>query len=58
MARSLLDTVARTAALTARTARDAQALERGTLPRRMARRQVRRRVTGPFSDYLWRTIFK
>jgi hypothetical protein len=54
--RSGLDTLARTAALLARTTRDVQAVERGTFPRRYARRQVRRRITGPLADMLWRSI--
>lgn len=54
--RGWLDTIARSAAITARTARDAQSIQRGTFPRRYARRQVRRRVTGPLADALWRSL--
>lgn len=53
---SALDVIARGAAITARSARDAQALERGTFPRRYARRQVRRKVSGPLADLIWRSF--
>lgn len=58
MARNWLDTVARSTAITARTARDVEALQRGTYGRRVLRRQVRRRVSGPLSDAFWRSLFR
>lgn len=44
--------------LAARTLNDVDAAKRGRLGQRLVRRQVRRRLTGPLADRLWRAILR